>query len=485
MTVPSFAAAHDSSRQVCVWLKGSPKRAEVFQKCFKDRETVLVPTAPAKSRFGTHLLQMQRTEALLPAMATFNLRIEADEPGYSSFKEFQSLYASVIASRPILRSVASHLVEPVMACIAAVGSDTSYTSSLRYDVFEKLWAAGDELRAVDATKAVGIRFQSSLLQRIGTHHLASSYFEEGVHERPDFLKPSFPHFAKKLNEDAHAFACMLLDPACAPHALNRCPDSWQADFTAYLYNEVIRPAATIVSAAPPPPSAASTSKSKLAAEIAAIKSRPKPKAMGDATWATMQEADIDAAKERYESRGDKVTGADGEPLSGAPADPYMPLFYQLAEEVKLHFTFLHEMRAAASAGGGGGAAAAAAGGAGAAAKAPPASKSPFGDPLSHGTAARYEYWPSRRAAQRLMLFCAEELLAASRAATAFNERLHNPAQRIGCKLRNRLKPRTTEQLTLAYHYVREDVKKKVKEMGAEAERLLDLEDLEDAGSDDE
>ena len=96
-----------------------------------------------------------------------------------------------------------------------------------------------------------------------------------------------------------------------------------------------------------------------------------------------------------------------------------------------------------------------------------------------------EYWPSRRAAQRLMLFCAEELLAASRAATAFNERLHNPAQRIGNKLRNRLKPRTTEQLTLAYHYVREDVMKTLKEMGADAESLLDLEDLLDAGSDDE
>ena len=46
------------------------------------------------------------------------------------------------------------------------------------------------------------------------------------------------------------------------------------------------------------------------------------------------------------------------------------------------------------------------------------------------------------------------------------------------KLRNRLKPRTTEQLTLAYHFLREDIKKLLKEMGPEAEYTLDLEDLE-------
>lgn len=169
-----------------------------------------------------------------------------------------------------------------------------------------------------------------------------------------------------------------------------------------------------------------------------------------------------------------MSDADDEPLAGAPADPYMPLFYQLGEEIKVHATFLHEMRSA-SAGAGGGAVLA---GAGAAAAARPPWSSPFGTPLSRGTDARYEFWPSRRSAQPLMLFCAEELLAACRAATAFNERLHSPAQRIGSKLRNRLKPHTTVQLTLAYHFLREDIKKLLKEMGTEAEYTLDLEDLE-------
>ena len=472
MRIPAFNAAHESCRHVCVWLKGSSKRIEYFKKCFKEGERVLMPLLPAKARFGTHLIQMERAAVLAPAMAVFNARIEGGDVAYKSFAEFTPLYATFMANKLVLQSIVAHLTKPVMSCIAAVGSDTAYTSGLRYDVFEELWEAGEKLRAVDATKAVGICWQNSMLERISTHHLASAYCDKDVHTTPTFLKAGYPRLVKKLEEDSLAFSCMLLDPACSPKALDRCPDAWQSELATFLYKDVIRPAATLVGDAPPPPSAASTSKPLLAAEITSIKARSKPKAMGDATWAATQEADIAAAKARYASRGDKVSDADGEPLAGAPADPYMPLFYQLGEEIKVHATFLHEMRSAASAGAGGGA------GAGAAAAARPPWSSPFGRPLSRGTDARYEFWPSRRSAQPLMLFCAEELLAACRAATAFNERLHSPAQRIGSKLRNRLKPRTTEQLTLAYHFLREDIKKLLKEMGPEAEYLLDVEDLE-------
>ena len=474
MRIPAFEAAHESCRRVCAWLKGSSKRIEYFKKGFKVGERVLMPLLPAKARFGTHLIQMQRAATLGPAMAVFNARIEGGDVAYKGFAEFTPLYVKFMASKHVLHQIVTHLTKPVMTCIAAVGSDTAYTSSLRYDVFECLWESGEKLRAVDATKAVGICWQNSLLERISTHHLASAYYDKIVHAQPTFLKPGFPRLDKKLEEDSLAFASMLLDPACAPQALDRCPDTWQADLAAFLYKDIIKPAATLVGDAPPLPSAASTSKPLLAAEIASIKARLKPKAMGDATWAATQEADIDAARARYASRGDKVSDADGEPLAGAPADPHMPLFHQLVEEIAVHATFLHEMRSAKAAGARGGAVVAGAG----AAAARPAWSSPFGAPLSIGTDVRYEFWPSRRSAQPLMLFCAEELLAACRAATAFNERLHSPAQRIGSKLRNRLKPRTTEQLTLGYHFLREDIKKLLKEMGPEAENMLDLEDLE-------
>ena len=60
----------------------------------------------------------------------------------------------------------------------------------------------------------------------------------------------------------------------------------------------------------------------------------------------------------------------------------------------------------------------------------------------------------------LLLFTLQALLAGSANSTnstVFNERLHSPAALIFSKLRSRLKPKTTERLTLTLFYVRERV----------------------------
>jgi len=83
----------------------------------------------------------------------------------------------------------------------------------------------------------------------------------------------------------------------------------------------------------------------------------------------------------------------------------------------------------------------------------------------------------------LMYFCAEELLAADRTATTFNERMHAPAQRIVGKLRTGLKPDTCEKLVLAYHYLREEAKKQLAAMTGntieEKEAAIDWEEMEE------
>ena len=99
----------------------------------------------------------------------------------------------------------------------------------------------------------------------------------------------------------------------------------------------------------------------------------------------------------------------------------------------------------------------------------------YGHPLSEGTKARYELWPSMERTFPLLYFCAEALLAGSANSTAYNERMHSPAGLIYSKLRSRLLPDNVERLTLSLIYV----KKRVKEMFAgiktkrEAEHLAD------------
>ena len=148
--------------------------------------------------------------------------------------------------------------------------------------------------------------------------------------------------------------------------------------------------------------------------------------------------------------------ASGGAAIGSLSDPTMPLFHALNEELKQFYDFLkeqHTERLTAEA-----AARAPAAGAGvsasAAGAAPAPWKSRYGTPLSGGTDACYELWPSKAGKWPILFFCSEEVLAADTDATVGNERSHNPGQRIANKLRSSLKPRTIEQLTLASVHLR-------------------------------
>ena len=64
------------------------------------------------------------------------------------------------------------------------------------------------------------------------------------------------------------------------------------------------------------------------------------------------------------------------------------------------------------------------------------------------------------------------MLAGSKASSCSNERSHSVSGRI-------LLPNSIE-LTLAYHYIRREIIAVFKKLGASAEAVLDLEDLEEA-----
>ena len=301
------------------------------------------------------------------------------------------------------------------------------------------------------------------------------------------MKPSFLRagLERKLTCDSHVFTAMMLDPACSADALSRAPDEWIDDVCSYLYDNVVRPSATLVGDALAPPPAVPASKAAMAAEIKSITSEEKPRLMGEKAWAEDQRERIAAVKERYKSKDDGMDGDDV--VIGGVADPFMPLHDALKRELRHHKEFLQARQAERKAYKPPAAAVVAAGDAGAAAAAPPPTapkqsippwRALFGHPLSEGPSARYEFWPSKQATMPLLFFCAEEVLAGDRAATTFNERLHTPAQRIASKLRAGLKPLSVEQLTLAHHYLREEAKKTLAEMeGDDKDDALDWQEL--------
>ena len=502
MGEPSFAAPHDASQAVSVYLKRSPRRCELLKMCVvspagaaKPRRS-LMPKTFSKTRFAKHLIQMARTVEIAPDLAVMNSKCASTAEADNAFKavpEFPGHYSALLTNMQSLADVTRILAKPVEMCIAAAGSDSAYTSSILYDVFDELWEKGTRLRAIPATRNIGIRWQSSLLERIATVALAGAYYEGGVHVQPSFLRDGFPaaELERKLTCDSRVFTAMMLDPACSADALSRAPDEWIDDVCSYLYDNVVRPSATLVGDAPAPPPAVPASKALMAAEIKSITSEEKPRLMGEKAWAEDQKERIAAVKERYKSKDDGMDGDDV--VIGGVADPFMPLHDALKRELRQHKEFLQARQAERKAYKPPAAAVVAAGGAGAAAAAgaggpppPPTAPKPstppwralFGHPLSEGPPARYEFWPSKQATMPLLYFCAEEVLAGDRAATTFNERLHTPAQRIASKLRAGLKPLSVEQLTLAHYYLREEAKKTLAEMeGDDKDDALDWQEL--------
>ena len=74
------------------------------------------------------------------------------------------------------------------------------------------------------------------------------------------------------------------------------------------------------------------------------------------------------------------------------------------------------------------------------------------------------------------------MLAADADATVGNERAHNPGQRISCKLRGGLKPRTIEQLTLACLHLQKQALAKVKSYASvpDATEAFEFEEMQEA-----
>ena len=103
---------------------------------------------------------------------------------------------------------------------------------------------------------------------------------------------------------------------------------------------------------------------------------------------------------------------------------------------------------------------------------------PYGQPLTHGTDGRYEFWPSMKAKMPLLYYCAARLLAGDGNATASNERTHSPATRITDRLRASMKPDTVEKLTLCHIFMRQhleaemDTAAKIVALEKEEENLL-------------
>lgn len=172
---------------------------------------------------------------------------------------------------------------------------------------------------------------------------------------------------------------------------------------------------------------------------------------------------LDSLRQEHEGKGEE--DEDG---GGGDGDPFLQLQLALTAELaaleKDHVTparkEANQQKAAALAGG-------------------KAYAPRYGHPLSEGTKARYELWPSMEKNFPLLYFCAEALLAGSANSTAYNERMHSPAGLIYSKLRSRLLPDNVERLTLSLIYV----KKRVKDMLAgiktrhEAERMADQVEL--------
>lgn len=200
-------------------------------------------------------------------------------------------------------------------------------------------------------------------------------------------------------------------------------------------------------------------------KLAAIKGRPKPEGMHQSAYDADTKDLLESLRQEHEG-----TDEEDEDGGGGDGDPFLQLRLALLAELAAlerdHVTPARkealQQKAAALAGG-----------------KPYAPR--YGHPLSEGTKARYELWPSMERTFPLLYFCAEALLAGSANSTAYNERMHSPAGLIYSKLRSRLLPDNVERLTLSLIYV----KKRVKDMFAgiktkrEAEHLADKVEAEE------
>jgi hypothetical protein len=416
MEQPDFAAAHNAAAKMSTWFKASIKRLGLLWEVQKQmKREILNPMLMCNTRFLQHLLVCERIVELQPALAAISLKLEKSEPaGFNgpnrpddpaTARDFQDLYASLSASMPLLRALAP-LAHAFNLCVNALSSETAYTSSIQPFIWQHVWEASMSLATNGAAAAsVAVALQNSLLERLATHYQATSYYDAAKHTQPSFLRPGFaPKKLKdKLEGDARWIAAMMLDPACwADSRLHRGgEDTWMGDVSGFLFNRILLPCAMVDPAVaaeaaaavslpaaaaaaagggagggvPPPPPAKPPSYRQ---KMAAIKGRPKPVVQHQSAFDADTKDLLDTLRQEHEGKGEE--DEDG---GGGDGDPFLQLQLALTAELaaleKDHVTPARkeasQQKAAALAGG-----------------KPYAPR--YGHPLSEGTKARYELWPS-------------------------------------------------------------------------------------------
>lgn len=150
---------------------------------------------------------------------------------------------------------------------------------------------------------------------------------------------------------------------------------------------------------------------------------------------------IEALEEAWrQRRGGAVRAAavlgEGGPGSGMDDDPFVPVLNLFWKETEAFHSEVHQ------------------------AQHRNAGLRPYGDPLApKGDSKRYTFWVANKQRWPLLFVCAQQLLGGCKVATATNERMHSPAEKINSKLRGALKPDKVERLTMAHIYLREETKR--------------------------
>jgi len=474
LEVVAFLEAHECAHEMAKFLCGSSRRMEALAVL-----TPLVPVMQSKTRFASAFAVCRRTVQLFPALTQMHSKVQAGAPLFNgdhaadsvkTVEAFKGYYAKLAVNMPVIEGLA-RLSGPFLGVIARMGSDSEYTSSLpQVATRELISVCAAEGSKYPVMFDICMSLQNSLMERCASHATVAAMQLQGwlaQHKAPSFMQPG-PAYDLRLKIDARQYAAEILDPANSHMVLLR-PGNLE-DAVAYFYLKILRPGAKVqAKPALPEQPVVPESKADLKSRLAAIAALPKPfPYTTDEYWASYKKEEASQLLAGWKNRDHvKALAGEGEDQGddhdGGDQDECAPLIDVLRSEMMQYRAFLDTqaklfMQHRDEWG-----------------KAFPA---PFGLPLGPKVDARYEFWPQRKKEWPLLYFCATQLLAGSKASSCSNERTHSVAGRICSKLRGSLQPSSIEKLTLAYHYIRREVKETLAKWGKEAEAKLDKEDLE-------
>jgi len=226
MAIPSFAQAHNAAHDLSVWLRRSAKRMSALHRFVK-----LCPLGASNTRFGQHLLMMERISVMWGGLTNMYVHVTANKPLFNGMVkpddpatvvEFKRLFVALQPHKLVLDALAA-LCSPFMLTTTYLGSEKAYTSGSLYAVFELLWASADALRRRPERPIadIGLAFQESMLERLATDHMHQTYIKlvpAQVYKMPTWKSPAFDKGEKDLRfqRDTRFYTCMVLDPAASP-----------------------------------------------------------------------------------------------------------------------------------------------------------------------------------------------------------------------------------------------------------------------------